>query len=206
MQLGWTGLKRHTDSLWLTHPQDEIVLQHVLWKLFHIQVGIDGASSSIESTNAELVKLRKEQGGVEREIARVRKAQAEVKTQISSKERGLKGKEKSLDQEVRHRRSLDWIQLAADMRSPTLAQAARLVSLRTQIEHAIRKIENSSVLSGKVRKDEDRQKGTVSELQRNLAQVETLAKEAEDEQRRLSQKKGQALSEADLAEYRQLCV
>jgi hypothetical protein len=91
---------------------------------------------------------------------------------------------------------------------PTLSsiQAARLVSLKTQIEHSIRKIENSNVLSGKVRKDEDRQKGTVAELQRNLAQVEALAKQAEDEQRRLSEKKGQALSEADLAEYRQLCV
>ena len=92
----------------------------------------------------------------------------------------------------------------ADSRSSS--QAARLVSLKTQIEHSIRKIENSTVLSGKVRKDEERQKGTVAELQRNLAQVEALAKEAEDEQRRLSQKKGQALSEADLAEYRQLCV
>ena len=85
----------------MARTQDEIVLQHVLWKLFHIQAGMDSAMSSILSTNAELVKLRKEQGGVEREIAKVRKQQAEVKTQISSKARGLKGKEKSLDQEVR---------------------------------------------------------------------------------------------------------
>jgi len=81
--------------------QDEIVLQHVLWKLFHIQAGIDSAASSILSTNAELVRLRKEQGSVEREIAKVRKEQAEVKTKIANKERGLKGKEKSLDQDVR---------------------------------------------------------------------------------------------------------
>lgn len=187
------------------------MLQHVLWKLFHIQAGIDSASSSILSKNAELAKLRKEQGGVEREIAKVRKEQAETKTQISSKERALKGKEKSLDQEVRLPRALSPVPDAhrADRPLSPLAtplQASRLVSLKTQIEHSIRKIDNSTNLSGKVRKDEDRQQTTVDELRRHLAQVEQLAKEAEDEQKRLSQKKGQALSEADLAEYRQLCV
>lgn len=85
-------------------------------------------------------------------------------------------------------------------------QVSRLVSVRTQIEHAIRKIENSTVLASKVRKDEDRQQATVDELKKNLEQVEKLAQEAEREQERLSRKKGQALSERDLAEYRQLCV
>ncbi|CDZ96284.1 cohesin complex subunit psm1 [Phaffia rhodozyma] len=165
----------------LRQQKEEVMIQHILWRLYHIQQGIDDASGNIVAKNQELDRLRANQSTKEKEILDARREQTRLKNQIGDEERNIKRREKNIDQEN-----------------------SRLVTLETQITHAERKAQNAESLGVKVEKDAQRQTESLGSLRRDLAQVERLAQEAADEQQRLAERQGQALSEADLNEYRQL--
>lgn len=96
----------------------------MLWRLYHIQQGIETASEDIKSKNKELVMLRKEhvrsrrplalasrvadsfsflgiQDAHEKKVSTARKAQVALQAEISKQERVIKNKEKAADQQVR---------------------------------------------------------------------------------------------------------
>ena len=193
----------------LRKDKDDLVVGQVLWRLFHIQDGINTASDDIKQKNKELAKLRKEHDSHEKKVASARKQQVALQADISKQEKVIKTKEKAAD---------------------TLAP--KLVAVEAQISHSEKKAASAESLAEKVERDVSRQTESLDSLRADLRKVEKLAKDAEGQsppsalacgltsltspslpvsifpaaQKKSAQQAGKSLSEADIAEYRKLLV
>lgn len=160
--------------------QDDLILQRILLKLFHIEEAIDANSANINSKNKELKTLRKEQKVHNDALEAARAEQAKARTTVLQKEKQVKKAEKDLD-----------------------AKKPDLVTIEAQIAHATRKLDNAVKSKGEIGDNEAKLRAKVEGIKKELELVKKDAAKAADEQRRAS-RHNVALSDESLAQYQAL--
>ncbi|KAF8957847.1 condensin complex subunit SMC1 [Flammula alnicola] len=164
----------------LCQEKDQLILERVLTKLYHIDVGIEDNTRTIVTKNKELAGLRQEQKAHDKQVEAARADQAKARTAVMQKEKNIKKAEKSLE-----------------------GKRPELVATEAQITHATRKLNNALKSKEDVAKNEAQLQAKVAALQQELTTVGKAAQRAQEEQRKASQH-NVALSEESLEEYRKL--
>lgn len=80
--------------------QDHLILQRILFKLFHIEESITSNSSNVIQKNKDLKGLRDEQRVHDKSLEAARSEQAKARNAVMQKEKGIKKAEKLLDAKV----------------------------------------------------------------------------------------------------------
>ncbi|KAF9454363.1 condensin complex subunit SMC1 [Macrolepiota fuliginosa MF-IS2] len=164
----------------LVEKRDHLILQRLLFKLFHIEEAITTNSETIVKKNKELKGFRDQQRAHDKALDAARADQAKARGAAMQKEKAIKKAEKTLD-----------------------AKKPDLVSLEAQITHATRKLNNALKSKDESTKSEQNISEKVEAIEKELASVQRAADRAQEEQRRSSQQNF-ALSEDSLEEYQQL--
>ncbi|TEB34053.1 condensin complex subunit SMC1 [Coprinellus micaceus] len=164
----------------LCQERDELILQRILLKLFHIEEAIENNSHAIVRKNKELAGLREEQAVHDEALNAARQEQAKARSGVMQKEKQIKKAEKAVD-----------------------AKKPELAAFEAQITHATRKLQNAQKTQGEIAKSEDQIRGKVDNLKKELAMVKREADKVAEEQRKAS-RHNVALSEDSLAEYQAL--
>jgi structural maintenance of chromosome 1 len=187
-KVGYNGTDRNSPT------QDETTQRWLLWKLYHIFQGIDTSSELLDQAAEDVDQLREAivslswnleanplQIDRAAELKQARRDHAEMQLAVSKRETRAKEADKAAEE-----------------------ARARLVAVQTQITHSERKATSSSSLLKRVRVDRERQAGVLADLEKGAAAIRESMEAARERQRKKSVAKGAALSEEDLAEYRQL--
>ncbi|KAF6764433.1 cohesin complex subunit psm1 [Ephemerocybe angulata] len=164
----------------LCQERDELILQRILLKLYHIEEAIENNSHAINRKNKELVGLRQEQAAHDEALNAARTEQAKARSGVMQKEKQIKKAEKAID-----------------------AKKPELAAFEAQITHAARKLANAQKNQDEVAKSEETVRKRVEALQKELTLVRREADKASEEQRKAS-RHNIALSEESLAEYQAL--
>ncbi|KAF8892810.1 hypothetical protein CPB84DRAFT_1816222 [Gymnopilus junonius] len=151
----------HTGSLTPLHISsafsDQLILDRLLTKLYHIDLGIEDNTRAIVKKNKELAGLRQEQKEHDKELDATRGDQAEARTAIMQKEKNIKKVDKALE-----------------------AKKPELIATKAQITHATRKMNNAE-------KSKDELVKNKKQLEVKLVTVRKAAQKAQEEQRKASQ-------------------
>ncbi|KAG6852767.1 hypothetical protein C0991_009264 [Blastosporella zonata] len=164
----------------LCAQKDDLILKRILFKLFQIEESIEDNSKNIVGKNQELAGLREEQRKHDKALEAARAEQAKVRSTVMQKEKNIKKSEKTLD-----------------------GKRPDLVAIEAQITHSTRKINNATKTRDEVARNEQKLRGRVASLEKDLASVRRAADAAQEEQRKAAQH-NMALSEESLEEYRKL--
>ncbi|KAK4689768.1 structural maintenance of chromosome 1, partial [Tremellales sp. Uapishka_1] len=180
----------------LKNQKDAMVQRHFLWRLFHLAEQINRSTQSVEEANANLTQLRTSVTKRDTKLKEAKKSQAKAQLSLRKREAELKKAEKSLEDKV--------ISLFVLVLPLMRKQKPEQVTLEAQIAHSVKKAENAKALSERVRKDEERQSGSLAALREGAEDIQQRMNEAAEKQRKKSQLAGKALSKADLDEYTRL--
>ncbi|CAG8553805.1 6587_t:CDS:10 [Diversispora eburnea] len=158
----------------------QILVQYLLWKLFHIQEDIREYREQIDSHNDIIKEKRQIQKGYETNLKQARIEQAKVHKEQYQMENEIKLKERELEE-----------------------KRPALLTVDEKIAHSKRKLYQFDQISEKVQKDFDRQSKRVEELQFEL---DKITKDAENYEASLnaesnSSKRNAMLNAEELAEY-----
>ncbi|KAF4618816.1 hypothetical protein D9613_009734 [Agrocybe pediades] len=164
----------------LCQERDQLILERILTKLYHIDMGIEDNTREVVKKNKELTGLREEQKVHDRQLDAARADQAKARTSVMQKEKNIKKAEKALE-----------------------GKKPELVATDAQITHATRKLNNAVKSKEDLVKNEAQLEAKVANLEKELVQVRKAAEKAQEEQRKAS-RHNIALSEESLEEYRQL--
>lgn len=84
----------------LVQERDNLILQRLLHRLYHISESISSTTEAIHAQNKELVTLRKEQREREKELEKARKEQATARGAVMKSEGKVKKGEKAVEAKV----------------------------------------------------------------------------------------------------------
>jgi seryl-tRNA synthetase len=80
--------------------QDDAVLRRVLWRLWHIEEGLERNAEQIKTHSQTLDGLRAEKDSKDQELAAARAEQAKSRSTVTSKEKKIKKAEQALEAKV----------------------------------------------------------------------------------------------------------
>lgn len=80
--------------------QDTAIIQHLLWKLYHIEAGIKSNTEQIEDKNEKLTELRTENAQHEEELKAAKKEVTRAQKEVGRQEKAVKKLEKDLEDKV----------------------------------------------------------------------------------------------------------
>lgn len=86
----------------MREERDELVIKHLLWKLWHIERGIETSREGIEERKASLSDLQDKQGEAAAEVDQAKKQHAQARTVVAKQEAKVKSADKALDEKVSH--------------------------------------------------------------------------------------------------------
>jgi structural maintenance of chromosome 1 len=152
-----------------------------LWKLFQLDSSIESHRDSLGAASRQIERLKRDLGDAEGKHDQGRKELAALHRDLLKDERALKKKEHAIED-----------------RKPSL------VSADEKISHTGRSLQNLRAKKEAVETDQKTYEKDVKSLERDLDMVRKAASKFEEDQKKLAQQKGVALSDADQAEYRKL--
>lgn len=158
--------------------QDEAVVRHLLWKLYHINTEISTATEEIDALSESLAGLRAEQAKHESSLKSARKEVASAQKVALKQEKEVKKREKDLEE-----------------KKPELAE------IDEKIKHVKRKIAKAQETAATVEREKKDKQGKVASLQSELARFQGVFAQQKEDQRKTLASKGLTLSEDDLKEY-----
>ncbi|CEH19151.1 cohesin complex subunit psm1 [Ceraceosorus bombacis] len=165
----------------LQSERDAHILQHILWRLYHIEEELEQTSSTIDSESSKLPQLRKQVRDEESHVEQARKEVAQLDKDIAKQESSLRKRERELE-----------------------ALQPSIGAIDEKIAHSNRRRTNAEELCVSVERDVERLTARIAKLRRDHDSAKDAADEAAEEQRRAAQERGQALSGQELAEYHEL--
>ncbi|KAH9930814.1 cohesin complex subunit psm1 [Amylocystis lapponica] len=164
----------------LCQERDDLILQRILFKLYHIQESLGEHAREITTQNRALAGLREEKRVHDQALEDARAEQARARTGVLQKEKRIKKAEKALE-----------------------AKKPDLVQVDAQIKHSERKHENARKEGEKARQAADKQREQLQVLRTDLQRVQRAADAAQEAQR-IAAQHNLSLSEESLEEYRRL--
>ncbi|KAL1406860.1 Structural maintenance of chromosomes protein 1 [Vanrija albida] len=165
----------------LRDEKDGLVQRNLLWRLYHITEEINESIAKVEEATEQLHERRNAVDESDAALKEARKDQGKVQLNVKKREAAVKKAQKAVEE-----------------------KKPDLVAIETQIAHTERKDANSKTLFERVQKDRQRQADSLAQIEKGAAEIEARMEEAREKQRQKSKATGKALSEADLAEYRNL--
>lgn len=159
----------------------EAVVTHILWKLFHFQQTMEANKQEIEKHQEELKEFRRTHEKYATRLEEAKAHQAQAARSVSKQERTIKRKEKEIEE-----------------------KQSSLVPIDEKISIAGKNLKKYEARIKDIKRDQDSQSATVDSLKKELGVVQRAQAKFEDEQKKLAEETGMALSEADLAEYNKL--
>lgn len=157
------------------------ILNHILWRLFHINEDIEHNTDFIKTQAKNMRPLRTEHKKADDALARARRDQGQTQTHILQVENSIKRKQRDVE----------------DLR-PTLD------AYQEKIAISRKKLDNGARLTEQVERDLQKQQANLAKLESDRQTVQRAADRAAQEQRLALESAGLTLSEADLAEYHNL--
>ena len=164
-----------------TDERDQAIVNQILWKLYHFQRVMEESSDEIKKHQEELKEYRRGVEKYERDLEEARKAQATVGRDVGKAERSIKRKEKEIEENEN-----------------------AVIPIEEKIELASRKVKNYAARVDEIKKERDSQTSTVEQLKKDQGMVDKAQAKWEAEWKKMAQKEGKELSEADLQEYNKL--
>lgn len=153
----------------------------MLWRLYHIEQGIETGSTYIGEQNAKLPSLRNDLREREQAVEVARREQAKTAKDLIKEQRSLSRREKELE-----------------------AQLPGIDALDEKIAHAERKATNAGKICTAVERDVSKYQASVSRLELDYERAKEAADQAAEEQRQAQTARGLTLSDDDLTEYHNL--
>lgn len=157
------------------------ILNHILWRLFHINEDIEHNTDFVKTQAKNMRPLRTEHKKADDALARARRDQGQTQTHILQVENSIKRKQRDVE----------------DLR-PTLD------AYQEKIAISRKKLDNGARLTEQVERDLQKQQANLAKLESDRQTVQRAADRAAQEQRLALESAGLTLSEADLAEYHNL--
>ncbi|KZT24830.1 RecF/RecN/SMC protein [Neolentinus lepideus HHB14362 ss-1] len=164
----------------MCQERDQLILHRIVWRLYHIEEGIEHHAREINSQSKTLMGLREEQRAHDEELESARAAQAKARSNVMKAEKKIKKAEKALED-----------------------KKPDLVTIEAQICHSARKLRNAQNIKEQVGKEEQKVEDKLAQLRKELADVRKLADAAQEAQR-VASDNNLSLSEESLEEYQQL--
>ncbi|KAL1311146.1 hypothetical protein AAFC00_001348 [Neodothiora populina] len=161
--------------------RDHAIVNHVLWKLFHLQSLIDQSEVDIAKHQEELKEHRRNVGAYEARLADAQKDQAKVARDVSRLERHIKNKQKDVEDKENE-----------------------LLPVNEKISLSNKKLEALRKRAADVNAERDAQAKTVTQLRKDLSVVQRAQTRWEAEWSATQQQAGRELTPADLDEYNRL--
>ncbi|GAB7354420.1 hypothetical protein MBLNU459_g4911t1 [Dothideomycetes sp. NU459] len=161
--------------------RDQAVVDHVLWKLFHLQRVIEESGAEIEKHKEELKEYRRNVESFEARLADAQRDQAKVGREVGKLERNIKNKEKDIEDKENE-----------------------LLPVNEKISLSNNKLDASRKRIADITKERDSQSRTADQLKKDLSRVQKAQSIWEEQWRSEQQQAGRELSEADLQEYNRL--
>ena len=161
--------------------RDRAIVTHILWKLYHFQQVIDESGEAIQKHQEELKEERRGIQSYDQALEDARKDQARVGRDVSKIEKNIKQKEKDIE-----------------------TKEAGLVPVAEKIGITTKSITKCQSRVTEISKEKDNHSKTVKQLEKDLKVVEKAQSQWETEFRKLAEREGRELSEADLQAYNKL--
>lgn len=161
--------------------KDGAVIQHLLFKLYHVEAKIETELKGIATKNASLEEMRAEQTEHEATLRAARKEVASAQKEHQKQEKEVRRREKEVEE-----------------------KKPQLLELQTKIAHAKKKVKTAQDASSRLEKEKHEQEGKVKSLRDELAKAEKTAKQAREDQRKASAARGLTLDEDQLKDYNAL--
>lgn len=165
----------------LLDDRDDLLLQHLLWKLFHIDQDVSRQTTTIQDLSTQLAELQDQAGDEETNVTAARSAAGRVQRDILAQETVIK-------------------QTNADMGEiqPRLEAAA------TRADYSRRAIEKANRLKERVESDLALHTSKVTKLRADREMAQAAAEAAEARRLAAAETAGLALNEEDHSEYLEL--
>nr|WJN25068.1 condensin complex subunit [Pseudozyma thailandica] len=157
------------------------ILDHILWRLFHIEEDIETNTDFIKAQAKNMRPLRSEHKKAEEAVQRARRDQGQTQTEILQVEKAIKRKQRDVE----------------DLR-PTLDAYEEKIAISRK------KLDNGARMTEQVERDLEKQQANLAKLERDQQTVQRAADRAAEEQQRALESAGLTLSAADLGEYHNL--
>ncbi|KAI1316984.1 Structural maintenance of chromosomes protein 1 [Mortierella claussenii] len=161
--------------------QDEkanLLINYLVWKLFHIERNITSTEKSIITKEEALKTAQEEMDKLEESYKSVKKEQALAQREIYRKERSIAKREKAL----------------SDLHPEAL-------SLDEKVAHVTKKIRSIKINGAAVEETYKAQQQSVSQQQAELTKMEKAAAKFEEEAKVQEEARGVTLSQEDMAFY-----
>lgn len=161
--------------------RDDAVVTHVLWKLYHFQRVIEEAEQEIQRHQDELKEHKRGVEKYERRLDEAKKEQAKAGKEVSKSERTLKSTEKQIDEKMHD-----------------------LVPIDEKVLVSNKNLEKYKKRIADVSKERHSQQQSVQMLKKDLNVVTKAQSKWDQDFKKVAEKEGRQLSNADLQEYNRL--
>ncbi|KXS21321.1 RecF/RecN/SMC protein [Gonapodya prolifera JEL478] len=160
---------------------DDLIVRHIVWKIFHIDAERDRAEETVEKEKGAKEELGRKKTEVDARSKESRKDHAAQQGLLAKKEKEISRREKHLAE-----------------RRPDA------VRLEEQVRHTKRKLNAAEENVRAQRRAVEKQEGQVQDFEKQLAEVTQAEKRFEDDNKKKAEKGGKKLSQKDLDEYNKL--
>ncbi|CBQ73643.1 probable SMC1-chromosome segregation protein [Sporisorium reilianum SRZ2] len=157
------------------------ILNHILWRLFHINEDIELNTDFVKTQAKNMRPLRTDHKRADEAVLRARRDQGQTQTEILQVEKSIKRKQRDVE----------------DLR-PTLDAYEEKIAISRK------KLDNGARMTEHVERDLAKQQANLTKLERDRETVQRAADRAAQDQQRALESAGLTLSEADLGEYHNL--
>lgn len=161
--------------------RQQAVVEYILWKLYHLQIGLDANKADIETKNAQIADFTQDTADLERQLKAAEKDRAKTLKSIEKRTRTLKQRQHDLkDQEP----GMDVVKES-------------MKSTRKSIKNLTARLE-------KLMPEHEKEERSLQQLEKDLNAIQRAGKKFEEEQARLLRDSGASLTSGDMEEYRKL--
>ncbi|KAJ3053257.1 Structural maintenance of chromosomes protein 1 [Rhizophlyctis rosea] len=162
----------------LLEQRDDVIMHHLLWKLYHIDKKIGELEEEVANEKGSLDEFTERMTELENNLKAAKREQAKTNKELMRREKKLKDKTKELDE-----------------RKPELTK------LDEDLKHGKRKLAAAEDNLVGARKEQERQTKVISGLENDKRLFQRRSDEFEESEREKAANQGPALGEAALAEY-----
>lgn len=163
------------------HERDQAIVTHILWKLYHFQRVIEESGAEIQRHQEELKEHRRNTETYESGLEEAKKEQNKVSRDVSKVEKHIKQKEKDIE-----------------------AKENGLVPVAEKIDITDKNLKKCNARIAEISKERDSHSNNVKQSNRDLKIVIKAQTQWENDWKKLAEKEGRDLSEADLQQYNRL--
>lgn len=163
------------------HERDQAIVTHILWKLYHFQRVIEESGAEMQKHQEELKEHRRSIEKYENNLEEAKKDQSKASREVAKVEKDIKTKEKEIEKKENG-----------------------LVPVAEKIDITDKSLKKCQARVAEISKERDSHQNSVKQSTKDLKVVEKAQTQWETEWKKLAEREGRDLSEADIQQYNRL--